>query len=166
VSWESAMCFPSTVFCEALGAIDCGRATNRPFQLVGAKWTRGEEVCDALLSKGLPGVKFNPHRYAPHPAEPNRQLDGISISVTAPHTFRPILTSVSIIETLRELYGEEQVWEPNATRKEWFDKLYGTNSVRLALSYGEDAQSISVRWKGSLEAFDRERRQCLLYAVE
>ncbi len=165
-SWESAMCFPATVFCEALRSIDCGRATDKPFQFLGAKWMRGEEVCDALTDAILTGFKCHPHRYAPHPAEPNRLLDGIRISVTSPHEFRPIEASLAIIQCLRALYGQEQVWEPNVTRNEWFDKLYGTDSVRKALCDAENAESIAESWKVPLEDFEQERKECLLYPAE
>ena len=39
-SMETALCYPTTVICEALPAIDCWRSGLMPFQVVGAAWDR------------------------------------------------------------------------------------------------------------------------------
>ena len=51
-SWESACCYTTTVFCEALPAIDNGRGTGLPFQLFGAPWINSRAVTECLCSLG------------------------------------------------------------------------------------------------------------------
>lgn len=167
VSWESAMCFPATVCFEALGAVDHGRATGLPFQLIGAGWMRGEDAAAALSERKLPGVRFYPHRYDAAPGERRaRVLDGIRMVVTDPVRYRPALTAVSIISILQELHGRKRVWTAGLSRPDFFDKLFGTDSVRTALLDGYDASSIAGRWKSSLRAFRRSREKVLLYSVD
>jgi len=164
VSWESAACFPATVFCEGLTSIDCGRKTCLPFQLLGAKWMNGTEVAEFLTELKLPGVSFITHRYSSRPHEKNKIiLDGIWMIITDRHIFRPILTAVAMIHCLQELYGRDRVWDRKTTRPDWFDKLFGTDSVRLALLDGEDGKTIAARWDKNLAIFKRSRQEKLLY---
>jgi len=162
VSWESATCFPATVFCEALASINCGRKTCLPFQLIGAEWTKGTEISEFLSELKLPGVKFVPHSYNSRPYEKKPAIiDGICIIVTDRNSFKPVLAAVSVIHCLQELYGRKRVWK--TARPDWFDKLFGTDSVRLALLDGEDGRTIAARWQPALKTFNRSRQGKLLY---
>ncbi|MDD4869945.1 MAG: DUF1343 domain-containing protein [Kiritimatiellae bacterium] len=164
ISWESATCFPVTVFCEGLTAIDCGRKTCLPFQLIGAKWIKGMEVAGFLSQLKLSGVKFIPHRYNSCPCGKKQIIiDGIWISVTDRNIFKPILTAVSIINCLQELYGKNRVWDKKTTRIDWFDKLFGTDTVRIALLDGDNPLAIANRWQTGLGTFNKSRRNCLIY---
>jgi uncharacterized protein YbbC (DUF1343 family) len=163
-SWESATCYPATVFCEALPALDYGRGTNLPFQVVGAPWMRGEEVCERLLDMHLPGVVFHPHLYFPAAGAPPAPLvEGIRIVVTHPATFRPVLTGVAILHVLQELYGRARLWNARGTRPDFFDKLMGTNAIRQALIDGTSPRAIESQWRAELGTFNRSRRAQLLY---
>jgi len=162
VSWESATCFPATVFCEALVSIDCGRKSCLPFQILGAEWTKGAEVAGFLSELKLPGVKFIPHTYNSRPRDRKPLIiNGVWIRVTDRNVFKPILTAVSMIHCLQELYGKNRLWK--AARQDWFDKLFGTDSVRLALLDGEYGRTISARWQKDLSLFNRTRQSLLLY---
>lgn len=164
-SWESAMCFPATVCFEGLGSVDHGRATNLAFQVLGSSWMDGEELSGCLSTLRLPGIMFYPHSYAPRPLEPDAGvLNGIRMTITDPNSFRPILTAVSIIHSLQNLYGRKKVWSSEKSRPEFFDKLFGTNSVREALLDGESGRTIAARWSKALAVFNETRQGCLLYA--
>ena len=164
VSWESAACFPATVFCEGLQSIDCGRKTCLPFQLIGAKWINGKELAGSLSAQKLPGVEFTPHRYNTRPCTGTPNIvDGIWMRITDPDRFKPIVTTVSLICSLQELYGTNQVWNKRNTRSEWFDKLFGTDSVRKALLDGENSKTISARWQKDLAIFNKQRQKHILY---
>jgi len=162
-SWHSAMCFPATVFCEALGALDCGRNTATPFERIGAPWTDGNRLAAVLTQCDLPGVDFHPCHYAPLPADPHSMLHGVRIEVTRPNEFLPIRTSLSIIHAMTRLYGPQRVWNPESTRNDWFDKLYGTDSVRLALAQGKSPQTIWEAWQEELDSFRDTRYSYVLY---
>jgi len=162
LSWESARCFPATVCFEAIPAVDHGRGTNLPFQLVGAPWIRGADLAEALNDRRLPGIRFHPHRYDCTPRQPTpRVVQGVRLTVTDPDRFLPALTAVSLVETLQRLYGRRRVWR--ASRPEWFDKLFATDTVRKALLDGESADRIAAAWQPGLRRFKQSRRQALLY---
>lgn len=164
VSWESATCFPATVFCEGLTSVDCGRRTCLPFQLLGARWMKGAEVSGFLSALKLPGTKFMPRRYnSRRPEMNNAILDGVWMQVTDRNSFQPIVTAVSIIHCLQELYGRNRIWNKKTTRAAWFDKLFGTDTVRLALLDCEDAKTIADRWQPGLTTYNQSRRNYVLY---
>ncbi|NQT92223.1 MAG: DUF1343 domain-containing protein [Lentisphaerae bacterium] len=165
ISWESAVCYPSTVCLEALPAVDHGRHTNLPFQLLGARWMRGHEMADILSACRLPGVKFYPHSYSRGDNGKGRPVhyDGIRIVVTSPEKFKPALTSVTILHALGREYGFERLWEHAGTRPEFFDRLFGTIRVRRALMAGKEPAAIAGQWRKPLTTFRAQRRACLLY---
>ncbi len=164
VSWSAAQAYPALVAFEALGALDHGRKTVRPFSVFGAVWTKGATLARRLSAAGLPGVEFRPCRYASHPGyADNVAIDGVRLRVTRPHEFRPALTAVSILHTLQELYGIERVWEPSRSRPEFFDKLFGSDTVRKALLAGDTPTAIAASWTPALRNFAEERGRCLIY---
>jgi len=165
VSRESALCFPATVCFEGLPHIDHGRQTAMPFQLIGASWTRAEPLAEALADCQLPGVVFHPHLYRPPNATENRPLSGIRLTVTDAGTFKPVLTGITILHTLTSLYGMQRVWNRRHTRLDFFDKLLGTESVRLALCDHVLPTEIAAGWNAAHRAFQKQRQRSLLYGT-
>jgi beta-N-acetylhexosaminidase len=162
-SWDTAMTYSSTVFSEALPGIDCGRGTNLAFRVIGAPWIRAEQTCQALKKIKLPGVTFNPYRYVAGTAPyQDCELDGIRLCVTNPATFKPVKTSVMLLDTLASLYGKKHVWKHDGVRPEWFDKLYGTSATRQALVSGQASEHVR-QWTRASRAFMKERQNVLIY---
>lgn len=166
-SWETAACYLATVFTEALPAVSCGRTTPLPFQVFGAPWMKTEAVRESLAAERLPGVTFHPHPFVP-PNDPYAGLliPGIRMVVTDPLRFRPVLTSAAILAALQRLHGRRRLWNAPGTRPDWFDKLYGTDAVRLALLDGEPAAAIALRWEPDLRRFRAARAKHLLYRAQ
>jgi len=160
-SWETAHCYLATVFGEALPAIDIGRNSNLIFQVFSVADIKSEKLCRQLNSRHLPGVSFHSH---PYKAENNLKIfDGVRIAVHNPDIFHPVATSVYIIAAIQKISGIEFVWKHKGTRQDFFDKLYGTDQVRLALQAGEPPQSIVRSWQKPLAEFNAVRRRFLLY---
>jgi uncharacterized protein YbbC (DUF1343 family) len=165
VSWESALCYAATVVFEALGAVDYGRGTPLPFQVVGAPWIRGEELAGALSERRLPGLRFYAHAYtACAGAAGGKRCEGVRLVVADAARVRPAAAAVCMVHTLQRLYGRRRVWAPRLSRPEFFDRLFGDPAVRLALLEGEDGDAIRARWRAELRAFGRRRKPHLLYA--
>jgi uncharacterized protein YbbC (DUF1343 family) len=162
-SWETAWCYPMTVFTEALPAVDCGRGTRLPFQLIGAPWMKGPELAEHLNGLGLPGILFHPHVYAaPLPPHKDQLLNGVRIAITNPRRLRPVQAGVAIVGALQTLYGKRRLWSRDS-RPDFFDRLYGTDEVRIALKDGASHASIARSWQTDLRRFNRSRKQHLLY---
>ena len=89
-------------------------------------------------------------------------MDGIRLCVTDPATFRPVKTSVLILDTLVSLYGMKRVWKHQGTRLEWFDKLYGTAATRQAVQVGQGTL-LPRQWAAASKTFVKERQEILMY---
>jgi len=166
-TWESGMCYPATVFCEALPALDNGRGTGSDFQLLGAPWMDGRVLAEALHERRLPGVAFHSCAYVPaRGPHARRLLHGLRLTVTDPSRFPPAATAVHIISSLHALYGRDRLWTSRHTRPSFFDALFGTDCVRTALLDDASADSIVRSWRADLRAFRRCRAPHLLYAPE
>ncbi|MCK5849405.1 MAG: DUF1343 domain-containing protein [Kiritimatiellae bacterium] len=164
VSWETAQCYPATVFAEAMPSIDHGRTTALPFQIISAPWIKSSSVLEHLAGARLQGVRFLSHQYMCLEKSGRQRLaDGIRIVVTDPNRFRPILTSITIISILQELYGENRLWRDTSARPDFFDKLYGTSSVRNALIQNEPVRKIEKTWRSGISDFVQSRKECVLY---
>jgi len=163
VSRESALCFPATVCFEGLPHIDHGRQTAMPFQLIGAPWTRAEPLAEALADCRLPGIVFHPHLYRPPNAAGSRPFSGVRLTVTNAATFRPVLTGITILHTLATRYGINRVWNRRHVRADFFDKLLGTDTVRLALLDRAAPTTIAAGWRTAHRTFRKQRASCLLY---
>ncbi len=158
-SWESACLFTSTVFGEALPALDYGSGTELSFQLIGAPWLEARRLIGCL-----DGINLVPTRYtAKSGLYAGQELDGARLMISDYAAFKPVETSVKLLAAIQELYGPSALWEAPGTRLEWFDKLYGTDTVRLALQGGVPADAIIAGWQPGLAAFSAETREHRLY---
>ncbi|OQA27470.1 MAG: hypothetical protein BWY59_01072 [Verrucomicrobia bacterium ADurb.Bin345] len=165
VSWDSGLCFPLTVFFEALPAVDHARGTRAPFQAVGAPWLDTKAVCSKLRRGPETGVSFTPCRYrAAIGAYRGQLVQGIRLHVKDPRCFLPVQTSVLLLDAIRRVHGMEQLWNAPGSRPAFFDKLMGADSARKGLLSGEQPERIFASWGPKTEAFLKSRDACLLYS--
>jgi uncharacterized protein YbbC (DUF1343 family) len=163
-TWECGICFGMTVFLEALPSIDHGRGTATPFQLFGAPWLDSAECCASLNDLRLPGLAFEPCRYrAMSGLYTEQEIAGVRISLTDATAIRPVQTGIAIVQTIEQQHGRGKVWEHEGTRPDFFDKLMGTDDVRLALLDDAPAAVIAESWTPRIADFVKTRNDCLLY---
>jgi uncharacterized protein YbbC (DUF1343 family) len=159
-TWECGLCFPITVFLEALPALDHGRGTGTPFQLVGAPWVDARKLAREMTRRKLPGVRFTDCSYRAMTGNYRGQtVNGLKIQVLDASKYLPVQTGIAIIHAVQQLHGAGQLWSHAGTREDFFDKLMGTDSVRRALQSGKDIS----RWSKAPSGFRKDRRSVLLY---
>jgi uncharacterized protein YbbC (DUF1343 family) len=161
LSWESALCYPATVLLEALPALDHGRATLLPFQVLGAPWTDGDRLADRLSNAGLQGVDVTPWPYEPGTGNRSVMFSGIRLHIRNPNRYSPTRTAVALLHALEQEYGRRRVWR-NA-RVSFFDKLAGTPDLRGLLAGRCPLEAAQRSWKPGLARFRRSRSKALLY---
>lgn len=162
-SWESAWCYPATVFTEALPGLDCDRAGLLPFQVLGASWMNGAEVCAAVPRAALEGMRIVPHDYYPMQQKEPELLQGLRLLPIDPDSFRPVTFGVTLLATLRELYGDDGLWAMEGARPSFFDALCGTDEPRKALAEPFDPRELQGSWDQAAAEFHTKRAAVLLY---
>ena len=166
---ESAIHYPGTVFFEAINLSE-GRGTSHPFQQTGAPWLRADTVVAAMNAMRLPGVRFEAVEFTP-PATaakyPGQRLRGVRLVATDRNAYRPIPTTLRLIQTIRRLHPAEFRWVGGPTAADpraayWMDRLAGTDRLRTAMEAGT-LDALLAEWEREARAFEAQRREYLLY---
>ena len=120
VSLENALCFPLTVFLEALPMIDHARGTPLAFRRIGS----AHADLTKLDLPPLPGLDVAPCEY---PDRHGRRLRGFSFEVSDPAAYRPAAAAVAVISALEKHVGPA-LWDFPGSRPGFYAQLWGTRS--------------------------------------
>ncbi|MCX7008517.1 MAG: DUF1343 domain-containing protein, partial [Kiritimatiellaeota bacterium] len=147
-----ALTYPATVLFEAFPALDVGRKTEHAFQglengteLSSKDW---KEICENVIGQlslviGDGGTTIE------------QRNDGLRLSVTDLKSYRPALVGVALVQAVQQVWGAEKLWQKFGARPDWFDKLLGTDRVRLALLAGAELAEIGAMWEKDVSEFRR-----------
>ena len=120
VSLENALCFPLTVFFEALPMIDHARGTPLAFQRMGS----AHVDLTTLTLPPLPGLRVSSCEY---PDKTGRMLRGFSFEVTAPAAYQPARAAFDLLSALESRFGHA-LWDFPGSRPEFYAQLWGTRT--------------------------------------
>ena len=120
LSPENALCFPVTVFLEALPMVDHARGTPLAFQCIGS----AHADLAGLDLPPLPGMRSFPFDY---PDKHGNLLRGVRFEVLDPAAYRPAAAAWNLVCALEERIGPA-LWDFPGTRPDFFAKLWGSRS--------------------------------------
>ena len=150
--------YPGTVYFEGTTLTE-GRGTDRPFEQIGAPWLNAQEVARVMNEKRLPGIRFDPITMAVAPTAAKHKgltIPGIRYVITDRNAYRPVRTTLMLIDEIRRQHPKDFAWRPS------IDRLTGTDKVRLAIDAGQLAPVLE-QWDRDAEAFRVSRKPYLLY---
>jgi uncharacterized protein YbbC (DUF1343 family) len=160
----TATVYPGTCLFEATNFSE-GRGTEKPFEYIGLPGLNSKVVASKLNKLKLPGARFTPVQFTPQGTQPASSLkskdklcNGIFVQVTDRKAFKPVLTGVMMIATLKQLYPKKFV--VNQGR---FDRLLGDGQVSGRLEKGNIGKTIFSIYQSALERFIEQRKKYLLY---
>jgi uncharacterized protein YbbC (DUF1343 family) len=160
-SEESALHYPGTCLFEGTN-LSVGRGTDRAFQQVGAPWLDGPELARRLEARWIPGVRFEAVRFTPdNPGDgkfPGQEVEGVRLHVTDPSRYDPTEAGVALLVEAHRMSGERWGW--NASH---FDRLAGTDALRLGIEAGLDVEALREGWREEVSQFLPLREAALLY---
>jgi uncharacterized protein YbbC (DUF1343 family) len=120
VSLENALCFPLTVFFEALPIIDHARGTPLAFQRIGS----AHADLSTLDLPPLPGIRTFPCDY---PDKTGVRLRGLAFEITDPAACRPAAAALTLVHALERRLGPD-LWSFPGTRPGFYTQLWGARS--------------------------------------
>ncbi len=138
--------------------LSAGIGTPHPFEVVISPWLNGDRLAARLNAIGLAGVTFEAYEFE----RGGSTLRGIRLVLTDPLRFRPATTAVHILCEIRRLHGATLQFVPRGGRY-MFDFVWGTSSVRKAITRGAPASAIAARWEPELRRFQMLRSPYLIY---
>lgn len=158
---ESALHYPGTCLLEGTN-LSVGRGTPRAFQQIGAPWLDGDELAARMEALALPGVRFHATVFTPvNPGDgkfSGEPVSGVRLEVTDPERYDPARTGIHLVAEARALAGDAWEWIPTH-----FDRLAGTDQIRLGVEAGASAEVLMAGWAEALAEFLPLREAVLLY---
>jgi uncharacterized protein YbbC (DUF1343 family) len=164
---DTAIVYPGTVMVEGTKVSE-GRGTTRPFEINGAPYADSHELAACLNGLALPGVYFRPHSFQPTFQKHAGVLcHGVQIHVLDRASFRPVITGVALIKTIRDLWPDDFQWQSPPYEyvhdRLPFDVIAGTTGLRAQIEGGASVSEIIDSWRGGERAFLKRRAPYLLY---
>jgi len=162
---DTAFIYPGTCLVEGTN-ISEGRGTVKPFEMIGAPWIDGIELSRELNSRKLPGVLFRPVYFSPLMSKyKDKKCEGVQFHTTDREAFLPVLSGLTLLEVIIELYPDSFEWRELSSSEHhfFFDLLCGTDKIRKGLVKGAKAEDIVKSWEDELLNFKGKRERYLLY---
>ena len=150
--------YPGSVYFEGTNLTE-GRGTDRPFEQIGAPWLNAPEVARAMNGVRLPGIRFEAITMpvAPTAAKhPGKTIPAIRFVVTDRQAYRPVRTSLLLIDEIRRQHPRDFAWSPT------IDRLTGSDKVRRAVEGGR-LPALLEEWDREAADFRESRKPFLLY---
>jgi uncharacterized protein YbbC (DUF1343 family) len=155
---EAAIDYPGTVFLEGTYLSE-GRGTVFPFEQTGAPWLDAEAVAREMNAMGLPGIRFDAVRFAVDSAAakyPGQTLPGVRFVITDREVYRPIPTTLRLIDAVRRRHPDHFRWSGT------LDRLAGTDRLTKAIEAGTLPQLLA-EWDRDAARFRGMRAADLRY---
>ncbi len=159
-SLESALAYPGTCLFEGT-PISVGRGTDRAFQWVGAPWLDGVQLAESLNGYGINGVRFESTTFTPRNAG-DRKFEGQEVSgvllIPESTDYDASKAAVAMLLETYSMSGDNWLWA-----EAHFDRLAGTDSLRLSIEAGADFAELTSAWDSENQAFEQLRDPYLIY---
>ena len=159
-SVESALHYPGTCLFEGTN-LSVGRGTRRAFQQIGAPWLDANALVARLATLDVPGAEFVAVGFTP--SEPGdgkfagMEAHGVRL-VAAASDYDPTLAALALLVETRAMSSARWQW-----RSGHFDRLAGTDQLRLAVEAGATYAELARAWGAGLDDFRARRLPYLLY---
>lgn len=159
-SVESALAYAGTCLFEGT-SLSVGRGTGQPFQSVGAPWLDGVTLAATLNDYDIDGAHFEAVRFTPTRAGDGKfeglEVEGVRLVAEA-DTYDATKAAVAMLVEMHRMSGDDWTW--NVAH---FDRLAGTNELRLGIEDGQGIDDLTRGWAEDLASFERLRQPYLLY---
>ena len=138
---------------ELYGFMNIGIGYTLPFQVFGAVWLDAVKLKERLDSYDLPGISFRTIWFKPFSGSQKGQLvQGVQYFFTDYEKARVTETQFHVIQAVKELYPDKGAFEV-ITGYGLFDKVCGTDYVRLELAKRYKAADIQSFWRKDEDSF-------------
>lgn len=162
---HSAYYYPATGILGELGYISIGVGYTLPFQIIGAPWINADKLSVALNDLKLDGIEFRPIAFKPFYATfKDEYCQGVQIHIMDYEKARLSEIQFYVMQELNKLYPGKAVFQnANKDRFDMFDKVSGSDQVRLQFSKNHSFADIKDLWYKDVENYRRTSKKYYLY---
>jgi uncharacterized protein YbbC (DUF1343 family) len=157
---EAAIHYPSAGICgEYYGYLNIGIGYTLPFGVFGATWIDAQKLKQKLDSYKIEGTAFRTIYYKPIAgAQKGELVQGVQYFYTDYKKAKITLTQFYIMQAVNELYPDHQ-----PTGVGLFDKVCGTDYIRLNFAKRHMVADIEEYWNKDVAAFKKLSKKYFLY---
>ncbi len=160
---DTATLYPGTCLLEGTN-ISEGRGTTKPFELLGAPWLDPFKLIAELERRSLPGIAYRPAYFTPMFSKHKDQVcAGIQVHLRDREALDPVTLGLHLLHAIHRLHPQSFAWIRGKSGTYSIDRLFGSDTLRLALDAGADVTEIMAGWPAALASFEVRRRPHLLY---
>lgn len=162
---ESPLFYPATGIIGELYVISIGVGYTLPFQLFASEWFDADSLANNLNSLKLKGMTFRPVHYKPYySVSQGKNIHGVQIHFTDNQTASLSLIQFYILQEAHKLWPEKDVFKLcDKSRLDMFDKVCGTDKIRIEFSKTFSVDSILDLWTAEIPAFRKRAEKYFLY---
>ncbi|PXV63007.1 uncharacterized protein YbbC (DUF1343 family) [Dysgonomonas alginatilytica] len=162
---HSAFFYPVSGILGELGYMSIGVGYTIPFQMFAAEWVNAEEFAYAMNALQLPGIRFRPIHLKPfYSVGKGEHLQGVQVHIMDYEKARLSEIQFYVMQEIARLYPDKAVFEnADKTRFDMFDKVTGSNFVRLTFAKNNKFEDIRNFWYKDVEPFKKLSKKYYMY---
>ena len=162
-SGETPLFYAATGIAGELHTINEGVGYTLPFQLFATDWINADLLAGNLNNLKLPGIIFRPIHYTPrYGTYKDKLVHGVQVHMIDPENAPLTLIQFYIMQEIHRLWPEKDLFA-DASRLQMFDKVCGTDSVRLLFKKSYLVNDISGIWSRDIPAYRTVASKYFLY---
>jgi uncharacterized protein YbbC (DUF1343 family) len=162
---ESPLYYPATGIIGELYTVSIGVGYTTPFQTFAAEWINADSLAWNLNSLNLEGVRFRPVHYKPYYSNlQGKMLHGVQIHFTDKTKAPLCLLQFYILQELYKLRPDKNIFRmSDPARFDMFDKVCGTDRVRVLFQDKMTVESIKDLWNSDIASYRTRASKYFLY---
>jgi uncharacterized protein YbbC (DUF1343 family) len=162
---HSPLFYPATGIFGELYVASIGVGYTLPFQLFATEWFNADSLSTNLNLLKLTGIIFRPIHYKPfYSVSQGKMVNGVQIHITDTENTPLSLIQFYIMQEAHKLWPDKDVFTLcDKSRLEMFDKVCGTDKVRIEFSKTYMVSSILGLWTSDIPASRKKAEKYFLY---
>ena len=162
---NSSYFYPVTGILGELGYVSIGVGYTLPFQMIGAPWINAEKYATALNQLHLAGLEFRPIYFKPFYSNfKDENCQGVQIHIMDYKKANLSEVQFYLMQELYKLYPDRAVFDhANKDRFNMFDKVSGSDQIRLRFAKNNSVADISEYWNKDVNSYRKISKKYYLY---
>lgn len=164
---SSPLFYPATGIIGELYVVSIGVGYTLPFQLFAAEWINADSLANNLNDLNIKGVIFRPVHFKPYYSVlQGKPIHGVQIHFTDAVNAPLSLIQFYILQEAHKLWPGKNLFEMcEKSRLDMFDKVCGTDQVRIEFSKTFRVSSIMDIWMKDIPEFRKRAEKYFLYPL-
>jgi uncharacterized protein YbbC (DUF1343 family) len=162
---DSPVFYPISGILGELYVFSIGVGYTLPFELFAAEWINADSLAQSMNNLQLPGLLFRPIHFTPYySVSKDKVVHGVQVHITDYKSAQLSLVQFWVLQECHKLWPAKNVFELcEKSRLNMFDKVCGTDKVRLQFTKTFQVASILPLWNKDIVSFRERARRYFLY---